>query len=46
MIGTAEFNIADLLDDGINGEFDMYDAEGESVGTVSVNLNFEAGEGK
>lgn len=40
-----EFPIADLLDDGINGDYEMADADGNSVGTVSVNINFESGDG-
>lgn len=46
VIATVEFAIADLLDDGINGEFEMSDADGNVVGTVCVNINFEAGDGK
>lgn len=46
VIGTAEFPISDLLDNGINGEYEMMDADGNSVGTVTVNINFEAGDGK
>lgn len=38
--------IADLLDDGINGEYEMNDADGNSVGTVNVNINFESGDGE
>lgn len=46
IIATKEFAIADLLDDGINGEYEMYSEDGEPVGTVNVNINYEAGEGK
>lgn len=46
VIGTTEFTIADLLDDGINGEYEMADADGNSVGNINVNINFEAGDGK
>lgn len=45
VIGTCEFPICDLLDDGINGEYDMVDADGNSVGKVTVSINFEAGDG-
>lgn len=47
MIATAEFPIADLLDDGINDDsVSMCDADGNEVGTLGVNINFEAGDGK
>lgn len=46
MIATKEFHISDLLDDGINGEYEMCDADGNSVGTVNVSINFESGDGK
>lgn len=45
VIATTEFVIADLMDDGINGEYEMLDADGNSVGTVGVNINFEEGDG-
>lgn len=45
VLGTVEFTICDLIDDGINGEFEMVDADGESVGQVSVNINYTAGDG-
>lgn len=43
LIGTVEFPISDTVD-GINGEFEMHDAEGNSIGTVDVNINFEEGD--
>lgn len=46
VIATVVFPIADLLDDGINGEYEMNDADGNPVGTVSVNINFESGDGE
>lgn len=46
VIGTCEFTIGDLLDDGINGGYEMVDADGASVGTVNVSINYEAGDGK
>lgn len=45
VIATAEFSIGDLLDDGINeDEVEMCDADGNAVGTVAVNINFEEGD--
>lgn len=47
VIATAEFPICDLVDnDGIEGGYDMYDVDGNSVGTVNVNLQYEEGDGK
>lgn len=46
VIGTREFTLCDLLDDGINGEQELFDADGNSVGTVDVSIEFEEGEGK
>lgn len=46
VVATREFPIADLLDDGINDTVEMFDADGNSVGTVDVNINFEEGDGK
>lgn len=38
-----EFPICDTVS-GINGSFDVKDAEDNSVGTVDVNINFEEGD--
>lgn len=43
VIGTVEFPIGDTVS-GINGSFDVKDAEDNSVGTVDVNINFEEGD--
>lgn len=44
VIATKEFCISDLLDDGINGEFEMLKEDGEPSGTITVNINFEEGD--
>lgn len=36
--------ICDLLDDGITGSHELLNADGESVGTVDVNITFEPGD--
>ncbi|CAN8070793.1 unnamed protein product [Agarophyton chilense] len=44
VIGTVEIPIADLLDDGINDDVQICSENGDSVGTVAVNINFEEGD--
>jgi len=45
VLGIVEFPISDVLDDGLNGTYEMMDADGNGVGSVEVNINFEEGDG-
>lgn len=42
-IATAEFPLTDAVD-GVNSDVEMFDADGNSVGTVAVSISFEEGD--
>lgn len=45
MIATAEFEISDIIGDGINDTVELVDSDGNSVGTVDISITFEEGDG-
>eukprot|EP00177_Eucheuma_denticulatum_P002441 GFKZ01004388.1.p2 GENE.GFKZ01004388.1~~GFKZ01004388.1.p2 ORF type:complete len:133 (+),score=32.25 GFKZ01004388.1:358-756(+) len=43
VIATRELPISEAVE-GMNGDYELFDAEGNSVGTVDVSINFEEGD--